>query len=71
MPIMAGIVTVATMLYIEWERLGEIGDLYVLPKFRMKGIARTLVEAAIHRCRSHGCSAITVTERTAGANYRP
>ena len=44
----AGIVTVTTMLYVEWGRLGEIGDLYVLPEFRMKGIARSLVEAAIH-----------------------
>ena len=27
-----GVVTVTTMLYVEWGRLGEIGDLYVLPK---------------------------------------
>jgi GNAT superfamily N-acetyltransferase len=58
---MVGIVTVTTMLYVEWGRLGEIGDLYVLPEFRMKGIARALVEAAIHWCRSHRCSAVTVT----------
>jgi GNAT superfamily N-acetyltransferase len=57
----AGIVTVTTMLYVEWGRLGEIGDLYVMPEFRMKGIARSLVEAAIHWCRSHGCSAVAVT----------
>jgi len=29
-----GVVTVTTMLYVEWGRLGEIGDLYVLPKAR-------------------------------------
>jgi len=33
-----GIVTVTTMLYVEWGRLGEIGDLYVLPEYRTKGI---------------------------------
>jgi hypothetical protein len=27
----AGLITVSTALYIEWGRLGEIGDLYVLP----------------------------------------
>jgi GNAT superfamily N-acetyltransferase len=57
----AGIVTVTTMLYVEWGRLGEIGDLYVLPEFRRKGIARALVEAALQWCRSQGCSAVTVT----------
>jgi GNAT superfamily N-acetyltransferase len=45
---MVGIVTLTTMPYVEWGRLGEIGDLYVLPVFRMKGIARALIEAAIH-----------------------
>jgi hypothetical protein len=33
-----GIVTVTTMLYVESGRLGEIGDLYVLPESRMKGL---------------------------------
>jgi hypothetical protein len=28
---LSAIVTVTTMLYVEWGRLGEIGDLYVLP----------------------------------------
>jgi len=54
-------VTVTTMPYVESGRLGEIGDLYVVPEFRRKGIARSLVEAAIHWCRSHGCSAVAVT----------
>jgi GNAT superfamily N-acetyltransferase len=56
-----GIVTVTTMLYVEWGRLGEIGDLYVLPESRMQGVARALVKSAIHWCRSHGCSAVAVT----------
>jgi GNAT superfamily N-acetyltransferase len=62
----AGIVTVTTMLYVEWGRLGEIGDLYVMPEYRRKGIARSLVEAAIHWCRSHGCSAVAITITLAG-----
>jgi GNAT superfamily N-acetyltransferase len=56
-----GIVTVTTMLYIEWGRLGEIGDLYVLPEARRRGVARALVEASTDWCRSQGCSAVEVT----------
>jgi GNAT superfamily N-acetyltransferase len=55
-----GIVTVTSMLYIEWGRLGEIGDLYVLPEARGNGIARCLVQAAIDWCRARGCSAVEV-----------
>ncbi len=55
-----GIVTVTSMLYIEWGRLGEIGDLYVLPEARGNGIARCLVKAAIDWCRARGCSAVEV-----------
>jgi GNAT superfamily N-acetyltransferase len=58
---LVGIVSVTTMLYIEWGRLGEIGDLYVLPEERGLGIARALVQAAIAWCRSRGCSAVAVT----------
>ncbi len=56
-----GIVTVTTMLYVEWGRLGEIGDLYVLPEERGRGVARALVQAAIAWCSSLGCSAVGVT----------
>jgi GNAT superfamily N-acetyltransferase len=55
-----GIVTVTSMLYIEWGRLGEIGDLYVLPDERGNGVARRLVQAAIDWCRARGCSAVAV-----------
>jgi GNAT superfamily N-acetyltransferase len=56
-----GIVTVTTMLYVEWGRLGEIGDLYVLPEARRRGIARALVMASLDWCRAQGCSAVAVT----------
>jgi len=56
-----GIVTLSTMLYIEWGRLGEIGDLYVLPEARGRGVARALIEAAIEQCRARGCSAASIT----------
>lgn len=56
-----GVVTVTTMLYVEWGRLGEIGDLYVLPEHRRQGIARALVGAAMIWCRDAHCSAVQVT----------
>jgi len=55
-----GIVTVTTMLYVEWGRLGEISDLYVLPNNRRSGVARALIEAAAGWCQSLNCSAISV-----------
>jgi GNAT superfamily N-acetyltransferase len=55
-----GIVTVTSMLYIEWGRLGESGDLYVLPEARGTGVARRLVQAAIDWCRARGCGAVEV-----------
>jgi GNAT superfamily N-acetyltransferase len=61
-----GIVTVTTMLYVEWGRLGKIGDLYVLPEARRSGIGAALVEAAKAKCREIGCSAVSVTITAAG-----
>ncbi|MGH6813713.1 MAG: GNAT family N-acetyltransferase [Methylocella sp.] len=61
-----GIVTVTSMLYIEWGRLGEIGDLYVLPEARGNGIARRLVQAAIDWCRARECSAVEVVTTPLG-----
>jgi GNAT superfamily N-acetyltransferase len=55
-----GVVTVTTMLYVEWGRLGEIGDLYVLPEARRRGVACALVRASLDWCRSQGCSAVEV-----------
>jgi GNAT superfamily N-acetyltransferase len=56
-----GVVTVSTTLYVEWGRLGEIGDLYVLAEHRKRGLARRLVEAAMAWCREQLCSAVSVT----------
>jgi GNAT superfamily N-acetyltransferase len=55
-----GVVTVTTMLYVEWGRMAEIGDLYVLPEHRGRGIARALVQAAVAWSRELGCSAVEV-----------
>jgi GNAT superfamily N-acetyltransferase len=41
--------------------VSEIGDLYVLPSARSKGVARWLIAAAIAWCRQAGCRAILVT----------
>jgi GNAT superfamily N-acetyltransferase len=55
-----GVVTVTTALYVEWGRLGEIGDLYVVPECRRRGVARALLDAAEMRCAGLGCSAVSV-----------
>jgi GNAT superfamily N-acetyltransferase len=55
-----GIVTVTTMLYVEWGRLGEIGHLYVVPEARHSGIGAALIDAAKVKCRTLRCSAISV-----------
>jgi len=56
-----GIATVTAMRDIEHGKLSEIGDLYVLPAARGKGMARRLIEAAIDWCSGAGCRAILVT----------
>jgi GNAT superfamily N-acetyltransferase len=60
------VITVSTVLYVEWGRLGEIGDLYALPEHRRKGLARRLVEHAKAWCRAQGRSAVSVTIAAAG-----
>jgi GNAT superfamily N-acetyltransferase len=66
-----GIVTVTTMLYVEWGRLAEIGDLYVLPRHRGRGIARLLLDAALGWSRQRGCAGASVTVTPIGeTRYR-
>lgn len=55
------VITVSTTLYIEWGRLGEIGDLYVLPEYRRRGLAQQLIAHATDWCHAQGCSAVSVT----------
>ncbi|WP_175534099.1 GNAT family N-acetyltransferase [Falsiroseomonas stagni] len=55
-----GVVTVTTALYVEWGRLGEIGDLYVAPESRRRGVAQALLDAAERRCAGLGCSSLSV-----------
>jgi GNAT superfamily N-acetyltransferase len=56
-----GVITVTTMLYVEWGRLGEIGDLYVIPGHRGRGLARHLITAAVDWAGRRGCSGMYVT----------
>lgn len=63
------VITVSTVLYVEWGRLGEIGDLYVLPQYRRRGVARLLVERAKDWCRAQGCSAVAVTITPIGEQH--
>jgi GNAT superfamily N-acetyltransferase len=58
--------TVTTMLYVEWGRLGEIGDLYVLPEQRRRGVASALINAAAAWCAEQECSAISVVVTSLG-----
>jgi GNAT superfamily N-acetyltransferase len=62
-----GVITVTTMLYVEWGRLAEIGDLYVRPDHRGRGLARRLVTAAVDWASRRGCSGIYVTLTPDGA----
>jgi GNAT superfamily N-acetyltransferase len=56
-----GVVTVTTMLYVEWGRLAEIGDLYVDPAHRDRGFGRLLVSASLDWSRRQGCNGVYVT----------
>jgi GNAT superfamily N-acetyltransferase len=56
-----GVVTVTTMRYVEWGLLGEIGDIYVLPAWRRRGIAATMIGVALDWSSGKGCSAVSVT----------
>lgn len=65
-----GIVTVTTMRYVEWGRLAEIGDLYVVPYHRGRGVARRLVHAGVEWSRLRGCSGVYVTVTPEGEARR-
>jgi GNAT superfamily N-acetyltransferase len=61
-----GVVTVSTTFSVELGRLAEIGDLYVTPARRGRGLARRLVGAAIEWSRERNCDSILVTVTAEG-----
>jgi GNAT superfamily N-acetyltransferase len=57
----AGVATVSLNFGIEYGWLGEMGDLYVVPACRGRGIARALVQSVESYLRSRGASGYQVT----------
>jgi len=57
----AGVATVSTTWSVEFGRVGEIGDLYVLPDHRRYGAGTLLIEQAVAWCRSNGAAVVAVT----------
>lgn|SRR5581483_4921310 len=55
-----GIATISTNRGVEFGLQGEIGDLYVVPDARGRGIARALVDASLAWCRERGCASVQV-----------
>lgn len=56
-----GIVTVSSERSVEYGLVAEIGDLYVVPAHRRRGVARALIRAASAWCRRAGADALLVT----------
>lgn len=56
-----GVATVSLDFGIEFGWSGEIGDIYVLPEHRGKGVSRLLVEAATALAIAKGSTALQVT----------
>ncbi|HEY7763380.1 MAG TPA: GNAT family N-acetyltransferase [Aestuariivirgaceae bacterium] len=57
----AGVATVSLNFGIEYGWLGEMGDLYVVPACRGRGIARALVQAVESFLRLRGATGYQVT----------
>jgi aminoglycoside 6'-N-acetyltransferase I len=55
-----GLTTISTNRGVEFGLQGEIGDLYVVPEARGRGIARALVDASLAWCRERGCASVQV-----------
>ena len=55
-----GIATASWRASVEHIRVAEIGELYVAPEARGRGLAAALVEAVAAWARAQGCSALVV-----------
>ena len=63
-----GVATVSMDFGIEYGWSAELGDLYVLPEFRGKGISRSLIAAAEDWLREAGAVGYQVTVTSHGAD---
>lgn len=55
------VMTVSSQLSIEFGRVAEIGDLYVLPEWRGRGVAAALIAHARAWATGLGCSELQLT----------
>jgi GNAT superfamily N-acetyltransferase len=56
-----GVATISLNFGIEYGWLGEMGDLYVLPEFRSRGVARGLISEVERFLKLRGASGYQVT----------
>ena len=63
----SGVATASLDFGIEFGWQAEIGDLYVVPEARQKGVARSLFDACATWARSRGAGSLAVTVTMHGA----
>jgi GNAT superfamily N-acetyltransferase len=64
---LAGVATASLLFTIESGDFAELADLYVLPSFRGRGLARCLIGAAAEWGASHGAHALEAVVTPIGA----
>ncbi|HZZ65005.1 MAG TPA: GNAT family N-acetyltransferase [Candidatus Baltobacteraceae bacterium] len=52
--------------YIFKDRAATLAGIYVLPRYRRRGIARELTQRAVAWCREQGCASVRLRASTAG-----
>lgn len=55
------VATVSTQISVEFGRIAELGDLYVLPEHRDNGVANALIEHAKRWATDVGCAEMQLT----------